>query len=68
MNAPSHAWMSLLFPPERYEQLEVQLADQSVKRAVWTGAQWWCDGRAVKPEAWRPVRSCFDLEDARCSA
>jgi hypothetical protein len=47
--------MDLLFPPERFEPIEVRLPDGAVKRAVWTGAQWWCDGREVEPAAWRPL-------------
>jgi hypothetical protein len=60
--------MALMLPPERYEPLEVQLPDNSVKPAVWTGAQWWCDGQQIIPQAWRPVRSSFDLENALQSA
>lgn len=58
MNVPlSHSsWLSLVFPPERLEPLEVRLADESVKRAVWTGAKWWCEGHEVKPQAWRPLK------------
>lgn len=49
------SWLSLIFPPERLEPLEVRLADDTIKRAVWTGAKWWSDGREVQPEAWRPL-------------
>lgn len=59
MNIVPQTWMSLIFPPERYELLEVRLKDDSVRRAVWTGAQFWCEGHAVNPRAWRPVRPAF---------
>jgi len=68
MNIMPQSWMSLLFPPERYELLEVQLSDDSIHRAVWTGAQFWCEGHAVKPQAWRPVRRLFAVEKPRRSA
>ncbi|MGH8021323.1 MAG: hypothetical protein ACREIA_24185 [Opitutaceae bacterium] len=53
---PASSWLSLIFPPERLEPLEIRLSDNSVRRAVWTGAKWWSDGREVQPEAWRPLQ------------
>ena len=56
MKTPAQkTWLAILFPPERFAPLEVRLSDNSVKRAVWTGAKWWCDGREVTPAAWRPL-------------
>ncbi len=64
MNTPysNSSWLSLHFPPERLEPLEVRLSDDSVRRAVWTGAKWWSEGHVVDPQAWRPLRR--ELEDA----
>jgi hypothetical protein len=47
--------MATILPPDRFEPLEVRLADETVKRGVWTGAKWWAEGREVKPKAWRPL-------------
>ena len=57
MNTPlsNSSWLSLILPPEPLQPLEVRLTDDTVKRAVWTGAKWWCDGREVVPSAWRPL-------------
>jgi hypothetical protein len=44
--------------------LEVRLSDDTVKRAVWTGAKWWCDGREVTPQAWRPLHTELDFASA----
>lgn len=59
MNTPPDAWMALVLPPERYEPLEICLPDDSVKRGIWTGAQWWAEGQQVLPKAWRPIRSAL---------
>lgn len=56
MNPVLQDWFSPAVNPVRFELLEVQLADNSVTRGVWTGVQWWCEGRAVRPQAWRPAR------------
>ena len=53
-NDDSDTWMSMkLYPPERFETLEVRLADGSVVRAIWTGAKWWGNGQTLEPQAWR---------------
>ena len=65
MNTPDNSsWMALIIPPERLEPLEVRLPDDTIKRAVWTGAKWWCDGREVTPQAWRPLHSDLDFASA----
>jgi hypothetical protein len=70
MNTPRDSWMALVLPPERYEPIEVCLPDDSVKRAVWTGQQWWAEGQQVLPKAWRPFQRSlnFEIEAALCSA
>lgn len=69
MNTPHHSsWMALLLPPERYEPIEVVLPDDSVKRGVWTGAQWCADGQQVTPKAWRPFQSAFGYQGELRSA
>jgi hypothetical protein len=65
MNTPLNtSWMALMLPPDRYEPIEVCLPDNSVKRAIWTGAQWCAEGRQIIPKAWRPFRreSKFEVE------
>ncbi len=62
MNTPANSWMALLLPPERYEPIEVCLADNSVKRAIWTGKQWWADGQQILPKAWRPFQSALEFQ------
>jgi len=62
MNTPQKNWMALVLPPERYEPIEVCLPDNSVKRAVWTGKQWWAEGQQILPKAWRPFESVFQGE------
>ena len=64
MNPPQKSWMDLVLPPERYEPIEVRLSDNSVKRGIWTGAQWWAEGQQILPKAWRPFRSAFQFEGA----
>jgi len=39
----------------RLEPIEVRLSDDTIKRAVWTGAKWWSEGHEVAPQAWRPL-------------
>lgn len=51
----SNSWTSTLIPAERFEPIEVQLQDSTIRRAIWTGAKWWCGDREVKPCAWRPL-------------
>jgi hypothetical protein len=62
MNTPHNSWIALLLPPERYEPIEVCLHDDSVERAVWTGAQWCAKGRQILPKAWRPFRGESNFE------
>lgn len=64
MKTPDVTWMALFIPPERLEPLEVKLPDDTVRRAVWTGAKWWCEGQEVTPRAWRPLYRSFDLISA----
>lgn len=55
MNSYPGAWMRLIFPPDPFQPLEVKLPDASIKRAVWTGARWWCENQEVTPVEWRPI-------------
>jgi hypothetical protein len=55
-HAGEDGWMAVELPAERYETVEICLADQTVQRAVWTGAQWWSAGQEVLPVAWRTIR------------
>ena len=53
-NNDSDTWMPMkLYPPERFETLEVRLVNGSVMRAIWTGAKWWGNGQTLEPQAWR---------------
>ena len=65
MTTPAKAWRPLVLPPDRYELIDVRLPDSSVKQAVWTGAQWWCDGHQVQPTAWRPRQNSSEIAELR---
>lgn len=54
----------MILPPFCFEPLEVRLPDESVRRAVWTGAKWWSDGQEIIPQAWRPVEPELPLGTA----
>ena len=60
MNTSRDSWMALVLPPDRYEPIEVRLPDNSVKRGVWTGTQWWSDGQQIMPQAWRPFQRALE--------
>lgn len=68
LHSTDEGWMAIELPAERLEPVEIRLADESIRPAVWTGAQWWSEGQEVLPVAWRPIRRAEQADSLLQSA
>ncbi len=41
--------------PEPYVALRLFMSDGSSKGGIWTGREWWSEGRAVYPVRWQRI-------------
>lgn len=43
--------------PEPWKSVRLHLADGSMPLGVWTGFEWWSQGRVQHPSHWQPILS-----------